>query len=83
MTRPLEIVARGWIDVQNRDSLSTSSPLPVGTYGKVKWQTLPHDYIFKKGHRLALVVAGTDATYSREAATGANVTRRPGQEQGP
>ncbi|WP_113701264.1 Xaa-Pro dipeptidyl-peptidase [Nonomuraea lactucae] len=72
--RPAEIVARGWIDVQNRDSLSRSAPLPVGTYGKVKWQTLPHDYTFKKGHRIALVIAGTDATYSEERGTGAKVT---------
>ncbi|MCG5213865.1 Xaa-Pro dipeptidyl-peptidase [Streptosporangium soli] len=73
-TRPLEIVGRGWIDVQNRDSLSLPSPLPVGDYGRVRWQTLPHDYTFKKGHRLALVLAGTDANYSQEAATGALVT---------
>ncbi|GAA2904653.1 Xaa-Pro dipeptidyl-peptidase [Streptosporangium fragile] len=73
-TRPLEIVARGWIDVQNRESLSAPSPLPPGTYGKVKWETLPQEYVFKKGHRLALVIAGTDSTYSGEAATGANVT---------
>ncbi|MEU7000670.1 Xaa-Pro dipeptidyl-peptidase [Nonomuraea sp. NPDC046570] len=73
-TRPMEIVARGWIDVQNRDSLSTPEPLPAGTYGRVKWDTLPQDYVFKKGHRMALVLAGTDSTYSGEAATGANVT---------
>jgi X-Pro dipeptidyl-peptidase len=72
--RPLEIVARGWIDVQNRDSLSESAPLPIGTYGSVRWKTLPHDYIFKKGHRLALVLAGTDSSMSEEAATGATVT---------
>ncbi|MFC4006733.1 Xaa-Pro dipeptidyl-peptidase [Nonomuraea purpurea] len=73
-TRPLEIVARGWIDVQNRRSLSASEPLPVGTYGTVKWLTLPQDYTFKKGHRIGLVVAGTDSTYSDETGTGANVT---------
>jgi X-Pro dipeptidyl-peptidase len=73
-TRPAEIVARGWIDVQNRDSLSTSSPLPVGTWGKVRWQTLPQDYTFGKGHRIGLVVAGTDTTYTSEEGTGANVT---------
>jgi X-Pro dipeptidyl-peptidase len=73
-TRPLKIVARGWIDVQNRDSLSQATPLPVGTYGKVKWLTLPQDYIFKKGHRIGLVIAGTDRTYSDESGTGANVT---------
>ncbi|MFC4535821.1 Xaa-Pro dipeptidyl-peptidase [Sphaerisporangium dianthi] len=73
-TRPLEIVARGWIDAQNRESLSEPSPLEPGTYAKVEWKTLPQDYVFKKGHRLALVIAGTDATYSGEAATGAGVT---------
>lgn len=72
--RPAEIVARGWIDVQNRSSLSSPSPLPAGTYGTVRWQTLPHDYTFRKGHRLALVIAGTDADYSSEQGTGANVT---------
>ncbi|QFY11578.1 CocE/NonD family hydrolase [Nonomuraea phyllanthi] len=73
-TRPLEIVARGWIDVQNRDSLSRPAPLPPGTYGTVKWLTLPQDYTFRKGHRIGLVVAGTDSTYSEESGTGATVT---------
>ncbi|RSN04316.1 Xaa-Pro dipeptidase [Nonomuraea sp. WAC 01424] len=73
-TRPLEIVARGWIDVQNRDSLSQATPLPAGTYGTVKWLTLPQDYTFRKGHRIGLVLAGTDTTYTSEEGTGANVT---------
>ncbi|MFF4195110.1 Xaa-Pro dipeptidyl-peptidase [Nonomuraea sp. NPDC001831] len=73
-TRPLEIVARGWIDVQNRDSLSRPEPLPVGTYGTVRWQTLPQDYTFRKGHRIGLVLAGTDTTYTSEEGTGATVT---------
>lgn len=72
--RPAEIVARGWIDVQNRASLSDPRPLPVGAYGTVRWETLPHDYTFRKGHRLALVLAGTDSSYSAERGTGANVT---------
>ncbi|MEV4563884.1 Xaa-Pro dipeptidyl-peptidase [Nonomuraea sp. NPDC049419] len=73
-TRPLEIVARGWIDVQNRDSLSQAKPLTPGTYGTVKWLTLPQDYTFRKGHRIGLIVAGTDGTYTGEQGTGANVT---------
>ncbi|MEZ7131417.1 Xaa-Pro dipeptidyl-peptidase [Nonomuraea sp. AD125B] len=73
-TRPLEIVARGWIDVQNRDSLSQAKPLPAGTYGTVKWLTLPQDYTFRKGHRIGLVIAGTDSTYTAESGTGATVT---------
>ncbi|GAA4591129.1 Xaa-Pro dipeptidyl-peptidase [Planotetraspora phitsanulokensis] len=73
-TRPLEIVARGWIDVQNRDSLTTSSPLPAGESGTVTWDTLPQDYTFKQGHRLGVILAGTDSSYVRDAATGAAVT---------
>ncbi|MFI6905052.1 Xaa-Pro dipeptidyl-peptidase [Nonomuraea sp. NPDC050394] len=73
-TRPLEIVARGWIDVQNRDSSLVSQPVPPGTSVKVAWDTLPHDYTFKKGHRIGLVIAGTDADYSGEVGTGAKVT---------
>ena len=46
----------------------------MGRYGQVKWQTLPQDYTFKKGHRIGLVIAGTDSTYSSETGTGANVT---------
>jgi X-Pro dipeptidyl-peptidase len=73
-TRPLEIVARGWIDVQNRASLTDPMPLPIGQYGRVRWGTLPHDYVFKRGHRLGLVLAGTDTTYTGDVPTGANVT---------
>lgn len=72
--RPVEIVARGWIDVQNRHSLSHAEPLTPGTWGQVTWETLPQDYVFKKGHRIGLVIAGTDSTYSGETGTGANVT---------
>ena len=73
-TRPLEIVSRGWIDVQNRDSLSNPAPLPAGQYGRVRWQTLPQEYVFKKGHRLGLVLAGTDTGYTVDTPTGATVT---------
>ncbi|MDF5758138.1 Xaa-Pro dipeptidyl-peptidase [Spongiactinospora sp. TRM90649] len=72
--RPLEVVARGWLDVQNRNSLSDPSPLKPGAWANVRWDTLPQDYVFKKGHRLGLVLAGTDADFSQEAATGAVVT---------
>lgn len=73
-TVPAAVVVHGFIDVQNRNSLTTSSPLAVGTYAQVKWQTLPHDYIFHKGHRIALVIAGTDVNYTYDFETGAKVT---------
>ncbi|PZG45431.1 Xaa-Pro dipeptidase [Spongiactinospora gelatinilytica] len=72
--RPVEVIARGWIDAQNRHSASRPAPLRPGVYADVRWDTLPHDYVFRKGHRLGLVIAGTDRDFSQEAATGATVT---------
>lgn len=74
VTRPANVVARGWIDAQNRTSLSDPAPLTPGRYHTVRWQTLPQDYVFKTGHRIALVLAGTDADYNTETPTGARVT---------
>ncbi|SPL88108.1 unnamed protein product [[Actinomadura] parvosata subsp. kistnae] len=47
---------------------------PAGTYGKVAWLTLPQDYLSKKGHRIGLLIAGTDRIDSDESGTGTNVT---------
>jgi X-Pro dipeptidyl-peptidase len=73
-TSPVNVVARGWIDAQNRLSLSHPAPLMPGKTYQISWQTLPQDYIFKAGHRLALVLAGTDFDQNTETPTGAQVT---------
>ncbi len=70
----VNVVARGWLDAQNRESLSDPSPLKPGSYYDVRWDTLSQEYLLKKGHRLGLVLAGTDADYNTEKATGAKVT---------
>ncbi|MDL4774786.1 Xaa-Pro dipeptidyl-peptidase [Actinomadura xylanilytica] len=74
ITSDVNVIARGWLDAQNRTSLSRPSPLTPGKYNGVGWQTLPQDYVLKKGHRLALVLAGADADYNTETPTGARVT---------
>jgi X-Pro dipeptidyl-peptidase len=71
---PVNVVARGWMDAQNRLSLSRSAPLTPGKDHQVRWQTLPQDYVFKAGHRVALILAGSDFDYATDAATGAQVT---------
>ncbi|WP_131739085.1 Xaa-Pro dipeptidyl-peptidase [Actinomadura roseirufa] len=73
-TSPVNVVARGWLDAQNRASLSDPSPLTPGKYYSVRWQTLSQEYLLKKGHRLGLVIAGTDASYNTETPTNAQVT---------
>jgi X-Pro dipeptidyl-peptidase len=73
-TAPAEIIARGWLDARNRRSLSAPQDLTPGTYYRFTWQTMPAEYVLKPGHRLALVLASSDATATEEAGTGTTVT---------
>jgi X-Pro dipeptidyl-peptidase len=74
VTSDVNVVTRGFLDAQNRSSLSKSSPLTPGETYSVRWQTLPQDYRFKAGHRLALILFGVDGDVQYdEQATGATV----------
>nr|WTB03578.1 Xaa-Pro dipeptidyl-peptidase [Streptomyces antimycoticus] len=69
-----EVIARGWMDAQNRHSVTTPEPLTPGRSYRITWKTLPNDYEIKPGHRLGLVLGGTDADFLYfEEATGAKV----------
>ncbi|WUI02218.1 Xaa-Pro dipeptidyl-peptidase [Spirillospora sp. NBC_00431] len=71
---PVNVVARGWLDAQNDRSLSHPRPLKPGRYYDVRWETLSQEYVLKKGHRLALIIAGTDSDYNTETPTETKVT---------
>ncbi|WP_055552449.1 Xaa-Pro dipeptidyl-peptidase [Streptomyces sp. NBRC 110028] len=72
---PSEVIARGWMDAQNRHSVTTPEPLTPGASYRIAWRTLPNDYRIEPGHRLGLVLAGTDADFLYfEDPTGAEVT---------
>ena len=74
-TSDVNVVTRGFLDAQNRTSLSHPSPLTPGTTYTVKWQTLPQDYRFKPGHRLGVILFGIDGDVQfDEDATGAAVS---------
>jgi X-Pro dipeptidyl-peptidase len=75
VTSDVNVVTRGFLDAQNRTSLSHPTPLTPGTTYTVKWQTLPQDYQFKAGHRLALILFGVDSDVQYdEASTGATAS---------
>ncbi len=74
ITSDVNVVARGFLDAQNRSSLSQPSPLTPGTYYSINWATLPQDYTFKTGHRLALILTGTDNDVVGDSPTNASVT---------
>ncbi|WAP54085.1 Xaa-Pro dipeptidyl-peptidase [Streptomyces sp. S465] len=70
-----EVIARGWLDAQNRHSVTTPEPLTPGRSYRITWKTTPDDYEIKPGHRLGLVLGGTDADFLYyEDPTGAKVT---------
>jgi len=74
-TSDVNVVTRGFLDAQNRSSLSHQSPLVPGRSYSVKWRTFPQDYLFKAGHRLGLILFGVDEDVQyEEDATGALVT---------
>ncbi|CAM5307971.1 hypothetical protein SANTM175S_09858 [Streptomyces antimycoticus] len=65
--------AAGWMP-ENRHSVTTPEPLTPGRSYRITWKTLPNDYEIKPGHRLGLVLGGTDADFLYfEEATGAKV----------
>jgi X-Pro dipeptidyl-peptidase len=75
VTSDYEVVTRGIMDAQNRRSLRHPTPLTSGRPYQITWSLLPQDYEFKAGHRLGLVLTGTnDDLTDAETATGTTVT---------
>jgi X-Pro dipeptidyl-peptidase len=63
------------MDAQNHKSLSHPTPLTPGKSYQITWSMLPQDYEFKAGHRLGLVLTGTNADLTdAETGTGTKVT---------
>jgi X-Pro dipeptidyl-peptidase len=54
------VLSRGWADLGNHASDLTGSPLTPGTAYTVTLDLHASDHVVPAGHRLALIVAGTD-----------------------
>ncbi|GHH96929.1 Xaa-Pro dipeptidyl-peptidase [Neobacillus kokaensis] len=78
-TAPYEIVSRGWFDPQNWKSLLLTDPLNPGKNYKFVWDALPHDYVFKKGHRIGVIIAGSSYQRTIPSTTGATFQVHLGQ----
>lgn len=78
-TAAYEIVSRGWFDPQNWKSLLATDPLNPGKNYKFEWGALPHDYVFKKGHRIGVIIAGSSYQRTLPSATGATFNVHLGQ----
>jgi X-Pro dipeptidyl-peptidase len=69
-----EIVSRGWLDARHRDSLRQGEAMIPDTRYRFRWEIFGEDYIFGRGHRLAVVIAGSDPDWTIPDETNANVT---------
>nr|SBO98747.1 Putative Xaa-Pro dipeptidyl-peptidase (X-Pro dipeptidyl-peptidase) (X-prolyl-dipeptidyl aminopeptidase) (X-PDAP) [Nonomuraea gerenzanensis] len=79
-TSDFHVVTRGILDAQNHESLSRQAPLTPGKAYQITWKMLPLDYEFQAGHRLGLILTGTnddlnlDESSNVEPGTGTKVT---------
>ncbi|WP_420794700.1 Xaa-Pro dipeptidyl-peptidase [Virgibacillus halodenitrificans] len=57
---PYEIVTHGWMDATNWKTLDYTDLLKPEKSYRFQWDTLPEDYVFKEGHRIGIVIAGSN-----------------------
>ena len=75
---PYKIVSRGWLDVRNRHRADRTEPVRAGKEYAFSWDFQPQDHLFKKGHRLGVVILSTDHDYTLRYPEGTEVTVSPG-----
>jgi X-Pro dipeptidyl-peptidase len=79
--QPPVMVTRGWVDPQNRASLSDGAPLRPGRPYTIGWDMQPDDYVFPAGHRIGLVIVSTDHDYTLRPLPGTELTVYPAQSR--
>ena len=69
-------VTKGILDTSNRDSLlaTAATPITVDQKYRFRWPTFPHDYVFKAGHQIGLVLIADYTPFSSVAGTGQGTT---------
>ena len=71
------MVTRGWLDPQNRNSLTRSDRVEPGERYTMRWDLQPDDHVFRAGHRIGLVVVSTDHDYTIRPRPGTQLTLAP------
>jgi X-Pro dipeptidyl-peptidase len=71
------MVTRGWLDPQNRTSLSRSTPIKRRHEYRFRWDLQPDDHVFQAGHRIGLVVVSTDHDHTIRPLPGTRLTLDP------
>lgn len=66
-----QVLSRGWMDGQHRDSLTSTTAMNTSTYYTITWKLRPIDQIIPAGQRLGLVLTLTDPEFATAHSTGA------------
>lgn len=62
------------IDVRNRNTPWRTDPIAPGRMYAFTWPLVPYDHVFQQGHRIGLVIIGTDRDYTLRYPPGTKVT---------
>ncbi|MEG0306442.1 MAG: Xaa-Pro dipeptidyl-peptidase [Clostridium sp.] len=54
------VISRGWMNAQNRKCVWNKEEIEVGTFYDYSFKMIPMDYTVKPGHRLGVILYGTD-----------------------
>ena len=66
-TADYELVTKGILDAQNRQSIRSAEPLVPGQSYDFDFPLLPEDYVFQAGHRIGVIIVGSYPQYSSQA----------------
>jgi X-Pro dipeptidyl-peptidase len=69
-----DIITRGWVDPQNRGSLSDSKPLVPGEFVDIAFDLQPDDQVIAKGERIGLMIFSSDRDFTLWPEPGTELT---------
>ncbi|MEV0460555.1 Xaa-Pro dipeptidyl-peptidase [Catellatospora methionotrophica] len=69
-----QVLSRGWMDGQHRDSLTSTTAMNTSTYYTITWKLRPIDQVIPAGQRLGVVLTLTDPEFVSAHSTGATAT---------
>ena len=68
------LITEGWIDPQNRRSISSTFSINPGTPYRIEFDMQPDDYVFQPGSKIGVVLLSSDYEYTLRPDPGTELT---------
>jgi len=68
------LITEGWIDPQNRKSISSTFWINPGTPYRIDFEMQPDDYVFQPGSKVGIVLLSSDYEYTLRPDPGTELT---------